>query len=142
MKLKRFGVSIPEDLLDRFDTLVEKRDYVGRSEAIRDAMRLFISQDDWESEQGGKSATLTIVYRHKPSLMTALIESQHRSGVEVIATTHVHLSHSHCLEVMAMRGSRDGIKQLANKISGLSGVTFSKLFTFSLPRDENHGHSH
>jgi CopG family nickel-responsive transcriptional regulator len=142
MKLKRFGVSVPQDLLDRFDSLVEKKKYVGRSEAIRDAMRLFISQDDWESEQGGKSATLTIVYKHKPSLMSALVESQHVSSVEVIATTHVHLSHTHCLEVMTMRGSRDGIEQLANKISGLSGVTFSKLFTFSLPDDDSHSHPH
>ncbi|UCE09867.1 MAG: nickel-responsive transcriptional regulator NikR [Candidatus Thorarchaeota archaeon] len=140
MKLKRFGVSVPEDLLERFDVLVAKKEYVGRSEAIRDAMRLLISQDEWESEQGGKSATLTIVYKHKPSLMTALIESQHGSDVEVIATTHVHLSHAYCLEVMTMRGSRHGIEQLAYRISGLSGITFSRLFTFSLPDEANHTH--
>ena len=38
MALKRFGVSVPEDLLEKFDKLVEKKGYVGRSEAIRDAM--------------------------------------------------------------------------------------------------------
>jgi metal-responsive CopG/Arc/MetJ family transcriptional regulator len=37
-ELKRFGVSIPEDLLEQFDVLVKAKRYVGRSEAIRDAM--------------------------------------------------------------------------------------------------------
>ena len=54
MTLKRFGVSIPEDLLEKFDKLVEKKEYVGRSEAIRDAMRSYISQTEWEADQDGE----------------------------------------------------------------------------------------
>lgn len=144
MALKRFGVSIPEDLLEEFDQLVEKRGYVGRSEAIRDAMRLFLSQVQWESEQGGKAATLTIVYEHKPNLMAQLIKVQHDAEAQVISTTHVHLTHSHCLEVMTVKGTREGIERLASKISGLSGIVFSKLFAFSLPDIDEHdqGHSH
>lgn len=141
MSLKRFGVSIPKDLLDEFDKLVRKRGYVGRSEAIRDAMRLFLSQADWEEKQSGNAATLTIVYQHKPSLMEKLIRAEHDAEAEVISTTHVHISQSHCLEVMTIRGERESIERLANKIEGISGITFSKLFAFTIPEDD-HDHQH
>ncbi|MHA2020402.1 MAG: nickel-responsive transcriptional regulator NikR [Candidatus Thorarchaeota archaeon] len=141
-ELKRFGVSIPEDLLERFDLLVRSKGYGGRSEAIRDAMRFFISQWDLEAEQVGGAATLSVVYRHKARLMAELTNAQHGSGANVISTMHVHLTASHCLEVLTLRGKRDSIQKLADKIGGLTGVEFAKLFMFSVPESSDHYHSH
>ncbi|RLI61856.1 MAG: nickel-responsive transcriptional regulator NikR [Candidatus Thorarchaeota archaeon] len=140
-ELKRFGVSVPEDLLRRFDKIVKKRGYVGRSEAIRDAMRGFIAQCEWESKQEGRLATLNIVYRHHPRLMSDLIKVQHSSKAHVISTVHVHLTHSHCFEALTIKGDRDDIEKLANRIGGLTGIEYVRLFVFSLPDDED-GHEH
>ena len=140
--LKRFGVSVPEELLKSFDEIVEKMGYVGRSEAIRDAMRMYISEKEWEFEQEGKAATLTIVYAHKPKLMNDMIRAQHSTKVHIISSTHIHLSHSHCLEVIALRGERKEIEDFANQIAGFTGVSFSRLFAFALPEgiegDDHH----
>ncbi len=141
-ELKRFGVSIPKDLLERFDLLVQSKRYVGRSEAIRDAMRLFISQWELETEQVGSAATLSVVYRHKAKLMADLTNAQHGSSTNVISTMHVHLTPSHCLEVLTLNGRKESLQKLADKISGLSGVDFTKLFMFSVPDTSDHDHSH
>jgi CopG family nickel-responsive transcriptional regulator len=142
LSLKRFGVSIPEDLLERFDNLVEKKGYVGRSEAIRDAMRAYISQSEWEESQSGGIATLSIVYQHKPKLMAELTNAQHSCDAEVMSTLHIHLTHSHCLEVLTIKGSKSGIEEIANRIEGLSGIEYARLFSFALPDVPEHGHSH
>ena len=143
MKLKRFGVSIPEDLLDRFDKIVEKKGYVGRSEAIRDSMRLFISKYQWELDQSIGFASMNIVFQHKPRLMAELLKSQHDAEAEVISTLHTHITQTHCFEILTMKGTAKGIKRLADKIGGLSGIEFSELFTFSLPgMSLNHSHTH
>ena len=142
MSLKRFGVSIPEDLLERFDELVEKKGYVGRSEAIRDAMRAYLSQSEWESSQTGGIATLNIVYRHKAKLMSELTKAQHSCDAEVISTLHIHLTHDHCLEVITIRGTKEGIENFASKVGGLSGIEYSRLFSFALPNDAEHRHTH
>ncbi|MGY5858053.1 MAG: nickel-responsive transcriptional regulator NikR [Candidatus Thorarchaeota archaeon] len=144
MALKRFGVSIPEDLLEKFDELVEKKGYIGRSEAIRDAMREYISQFDWsaESDQEDTMASLNIVYQHKPSLMTNLTKVQHDAHAQVISTVHVHATHSHCLEVITLKGNRKSIEELADKISGLKGIEYVRLFTFFLPKSDELGHNH
>ena len=144
MSLKRFGVSVPEDLLEKFDRLVEKKGYVGRSEAIRDAMREYISQDEWETKQEGTMASLNIVYQHKPKLMADLIRVQHDGHVNVVSTVHVHISHSHCLEVITLKGDKKSIEALANKVSGLKGIEYVRLFRFFLPDNDGveHGHMH
>ncbi|MHA1135194.1 MAG: nickel-responsive transcriptional regulator NikR [Candidatus Thorarchaeota archaeon] len=144
MTLKRFGVSVPEDLLEEFDQLVEEKGYIGRSEAIRDAMRVYISESQWEKGRDFIMASLNIVYCHKPKIMSDLIKAQHTSKAHVISTVHVHMSQSHCLEVITLKGSKESITELANKVTGISGIEYAKLFTFSLPEEEefNHGHTH
>jgi CopG family nickel-responsive transcriptional regulator len=140
--LKRFGVSIPQKLLSQFDLLVQSRGYVGRSEAIRDAMRLFISQWELESDQVGGAATLSVLYQHKARLMADLTDAQHRSGANVISSMHVHLNPTHCLEVLTLSGRKESIQAIADKISGLSGVEFAKLFLFSVPDTSSRSHTH
>ena len=142
LSLKRFGVSIPEDLLEKFDELVEKKGYVGRSEAIRDSMRAYISQNEWETSQAGGIATLNIVYKHKARLMSELTEAQHCCDAEVISTLHIHLTHSHCLEVITLKGSKSGIESFANKVEGLSGIEYARLFSFVLPDEPAYEHHH
>ena len=142
MEVKRFGVSIPRDLLEQFDEIVTKKGYVGRSEAIRDAMRLYISKHKWESEDAAGFASINIVYEHKPKLTAALLKSQHDSEAKVISTLHTHITHTHCFEILTVEGTVKGIHQLADKIGGISGIEFLELFTFSLPDTKGRGHSH
>ena len=56
-KLVRFGVAMEQDLLERFDRIVEKRGYQNRSEALRDLVRRELDQDAW---QHGKHTVATI----------------------------------------------------------------------------------
>ena len=142
MALKRFGVSVPGDLLERFDELVEAKGYIGRSEAIRDAMRVYISESEWEMKGDQIMGTLNIVYSHKPKIMADLIEAQHTAEVHVLSTVHVHMTRTHCLEVITLKGSKESITKLTNKITGISGIEYAKLFTFSLPDDDLLEHSH
>mgnify|MGYP000293649595 CR=1 FL=1 len=45
MKLMRFGVSLPEDLIRKFDRLIKRKRYPNRSEAIRDLVRRQLSEE-------------------------------------------------------------------------------------------------
>ena len=105
MELKRFGVSIPRDLLEQFDDVVTRKGNGGRSEAIRDAMRLYISKHQWNMEGAEGFASLNIVYEHKPRLTAALLKSQHESEAEVLSTLHTHITRTHCFETLTIKGS-------------------------------------
>ncbi len=141
-RLVRFGVAVPRDLLTRFDQLVESKRYIGRSEAIRDAMRLYISQAEWETGQSGQTAAVNIVYEHRPRLMQELITLQHKSEAHIVSAVHVHLTRTHCLEVLTVKGSRQQIEEFSDGIVGLPGVEYARVFYFSLPEEEDHQNRH
>ncbi|NLG84442.1 MAG: ribbon-helix-helix protein, CopG family, partial [Firmicutes bacterium] len=45
----RFGVSVEESLLARFDRLVKGKGYANRSEALRDLMRAQLIAEEWRA---------------------------------------------------------------------------------------------
>jgi len=63
--LARFGVSIDQRLLERFDQLIAEKGYVNRSEAIRDLIRNTLVEDQISRDQTTATVgTVTLVYDH------------------------------------------------------------------------------
>lgn len=126
-EIKRFGVSIDENLLEEFDELVEGKGYGSRSEAIRDLIREELIKKEW-SEDEEVVGVITLLYdHHAHGLSDKLTELQHDSYNLVISTTHVHLDHDNCLEFMAVKGKGSEVKDLTYKLTSLKGVKHGKL---------------
>lgn len=124
----RFGVSMENDLLRRFDRLLEAKGYSNRSEAIRDLVRNALVDFDWEVGQEEVAGTITLVYdHHKGDLEGWLTGVQHSSHHLIIATTHIHLDHDNCLEVLIVRGKPHELRSLADLLSGAKGVKHGRL---------------
>ena len=61
----RIGVSLPENLLNKFDEIIQQRGYSSRSEGVRDAIRNYIVNFEWMSDvEGERVGVITIVYDH------------------------------------------------------------------------------
>ena len=125
--LVRTGLSLERELLERFDTAINRRGYQNRSEAIRDLIREHLVEEAVEDNKI-IVGTLTMVYdHHQPNLSAKLIEAQHEAASKVLAATHVHLDHHHCLEVVILKGRSGQIKSLADRILSLRGVKHGQL---------------
>lgn len=121
--LKRFGVSLDEDLLAPFDALCARKSYATRSEAIRDLIRNALAHDSWPVAGGSGAGTLTLVYdHHKHDLARRLMHLQHEDHDLIVATTHVHLDHSNCLEVLVLKGDAQRVRALADRLVSCRGV--------------------
>jgi CopG family nickel-responsive transcriptional regulator len=126
--LVRFGVSIPQELVEQFDRLIADKKYPNRSEAIRDLMRDYLVANDWEVGDEEVAGTITIVYNHHTrELSKALTQIQHDYHGEVCCTTHVHLDEHNCLEVIVVRGRPIEVKDLANQLISIKGVKHGQL---------------
>jgi CopG family nickel-responsive transcriptional regulator len=125
--LVRTGLSLERELLDRFDTTINREGYQNRSEAIRDLIREHLVEKAAE-ENKVIVGTLTLVYdHHQPNLSAKLIAAQHDAASKVLAATHVHLDHQHCLEVVILKGRSAEVKSLADRILSLRGVKHGQL---------------
>ncbi|HNR11902.1 MAG TPA: nickel-responsive transcriptional regulator NikR [Thermodesulfobacteriota bacterium] len=130
MKLIRFGVSMPEELLGDFDRYITARNYQNRSEALRDMIRDKLVEKEWADAQQGQEVVgaITFVYdHHKRELVNALIDIQHDYTGLVLASQHIHLDHDHCLEVSVVRGSTEAIRTLTDRIKSMKGVKHTSL---------------
>ncbi|MBU4251510.1 MAG: ribbon-helix-helix protein, CopG family, partial [Candidatus Omnitrophica bacterium] len=59
----RFGISLPKDLIDKFDRLIRERSYTNRSKAFGDLIRQELVKKEW---QEGKeiAGAITLIYDH------------------------------------------------------------------------------
>jgi CopG family nickel-responsive transcriptional regulator len=125
--LIRTGISLEQDLLEKFDLLIKQKGYGNRSEAIRDLVRDHFVDEDVASNKT-VVGTITLVYdHHQPKLSEQLVSAQHDYKGQVLATTHVHLDHHNCLEVIILKGRGTEVKKFSDKLLSLKGVKHGKL---------------
>ena len=106
-ELVRFGISIPGDLIARFDQHIGETGYANRSEAIRDLIRNRLVDAAWQAGSGEMIGTFTMVYdHHVRELGDAVTEIQHQHHAAILSTLHIHLDAHLCLEVLVLRGTR------------------------------------
>ena len=133
--LERFGVSMEEDLLERFDELVTTRGYGSRSEAIRDLIRQELVKEEWADPNTEVVGTITLVYEHhEHELAKILPDLQHQYHDCVICTTHIHMDAHNCLEVIIVRGVSSKVKLIANTLLSTRGVKHGQLVSTSTGR--------
>ena len=127
-KITRFGVSIEPDLLKKFDKIIKKKGYKNRSEAIRDIIRENLIVEKTEYPNSEAIGTLTMIYdHHSGNLTNRLLDLQHNHHKEILTTTHIHVDHENCLEVLVLKGKTKNIQQLADNIKSLKGIKHGEL---------------
>jgi len=120
--LVRFGVSLEEDLLLKFDSLIKKRKYTNRSEAIRDLIREELVKKEW-SENKEVTGAITLVYdHHTRELVTKVLDVQHDYHTCILSSQHIHLDHHNCFEIIVTKGKSKEIEDLFQKLKAIKNV--------------------
>jgi len=132
--LSRIGISLPKNLLDRFDEILEYRGYSSRSEGIRDAIRNYITYYKWMSDvTGERQGVITMVYDHEQrGLLQVLTEIQHEYLDVIQSSLHSHVSHDKCVEIILLRGDAGKLKDIAERLMSQKGVESVKLTTIAI----------
>jgi CopG family nickel-responsive transcriptional regulator len=66
---------------------------------------------------------ITLVYdHHQHQLQEKVTEVQHGKHHHIVSTTHVHMDHHNCLEVIIVRGKALEVQDLADRLFALRGI--------------------
>jgi CopG family nickel-responsive transcriptional regulator len=149
--LSRIGIALDSDLLKRFDRSIGRRGYTNRSEAFRDLIRDRLVNERTAAPEATVVGTVTLIYDHHASGITEkLTEAQHEHHELVVSTSHAHLDHDSCLEVLIVHGRSAQVAQFADHLIGLKGVQHGRL-VMTIPAhaiehknasQHNHVHQH
>jgi CopG family nickel-responsive transcriptional regulator len=141
--LSRIGIALDSELLERFDLLIGRLGYTNRSEAFRDLIRDRLVADRTASPKATVVGTVTLIYDHHSHGVTEkLTEIQHEHHELVVSTSHAHLDHDSCLEVLIVHGAAKEIELLAGRLIGLKGVQHGRLVMSVAEQASKHKHTH
>ncbi len=127
-ELTRLSISLEKPLADQLERLVQSSRYTNRSEFIRDLIRHRLVEQQWADQKQEVVGTITMVYdHHARQLSEKLIEIQHDHHDHILATTHVHLTHDLCAEMIMVRGSAARVREVADRLRQQRGVLHAEL---------------
>ena len=93
-------------MLDIFDEHIRANSYNNRSEAIRDLIRKAFVKEEWEADKQVMGVISLVYDHHQHKLQEKVTIVQHDYHHQIVSTTHVHMDHDNCLEVIVVRGKR------------------------------------
>ncbi len=126
-KVFRFGVSLPKDLIDKFDKLIKEKNYTSRSKALGDLIRQELIKKEWQEGKEIAGAITLIYNHHKRELLSKITDIQHNFQKVIIFTQHIHLDHDNCLEIIAIRGNPKEAQKLVDRLRSVKGVKHATL---------------
>ena len=145
--LSRIGIALDSDLLERFDHYISRQGYTNRSEAVRDLIRDKLVAQKTALPDATVVGTVTLIYNHHAHGVTdKLTDLQHAQNHLVVSTSHAHLDHESCLEVLIVHGKAAEVEEFAGRLIGLKGVQHGRLvMTVAEPSPHiahSNGHKH
>ncbi len=120
----RISLSLPPELLQRFDDVVKKSGFADRSKAVQAAIRNFISDEKHSLTPNQRvTAVIIVVYDHEtPSIDATLTDIEHESADKISLSSHVHLGATHCLKIIALKGHVSEVTTFEKAVRNLKGT--------------------
>ena len=118
------SITLPSDLLKKFDHFSKTRGYYSRSEAFRDALRSLIAAVEIaKTETGNVAATLMITCEYaRRDVDLRMSEVRHEFDDIVVENVHRHINKQYCLEVFIAEGNYQRVLELIGRIRGMRGI--------------------
>ena len=127
MAVRRFGISLDQDLLEQLDRLVEQKRFPNRSQAIRFLIRQNIIENKMDTDDMVAGAIVINYDHNKKELFEKVNSMQHDYHCLILAGQHIHLNDHNCLEVISVKGKAYKLKKLADKLCAIKGVKYGEL---------------
>jgi len=127
--LSRIGVSLPEHLLGEFDEILKYRGYSSRSEGIRDAIRIYNSNNQWITETADeRKGVVTVIYDFRnPHLFFSVHKILQDQQDLIRISLRRYISGNRCLEILLVQGNGTQIKNLLDHLMALNALEMVKL---------------
>jgi CopG family nickel-responsive transcriptional regulator len=121
------SISVTEELLNKFDDVLAAKGFRSRSDAVREAMRSFVDEVEWDRTEGENQIVITMIY-DEVGPRGELSVLQHRYE-EIQMMLHLHLEKGQCMEVFIARGENSRLREILGKIRKVKGVRSIKFIS-------------
>ncbi|MEM3403736.1 MAG: nickel-responsive transcriptional regulator NikR [Nitrososphaeria archaeon] len=128
------SITLPNDLLKKFDEFMANRGYYSRSEAFRDALRSLMEEAEFAKVESSLIFTTVIItydYERR-DVDLKMTEIKHEFDDVIVENVHRHVNGMCCLEIFIAQGNSERIRDLIGRIRGMRGIQQVKSVFVSL----------
>ena len=118
------SITLPGDLLQKFDEFIKTRGYFSRSEAFRDAIRTLMKDVEiagMKTERVSTTIMITRAYKRK-DVDLRIGELRHEFDDVVVENVHRHIDRKYCLEILIVEGEHQRVLDLVGRVRGMRGI--------------------
>jgi CopG family nickel-responsive transcriptional regulator len=127
MSLKRFGVSLEDDLLDVLDTYVANNGFANRSQAIRFLVEKNVAEQKWQCNHI-VAGTIIIMYDQAKKEIASKITAVQQNYTDVIlSSSQYYINRNFCMHIATVMGSAFRLTELADRLTAIKGIKHGKL---------------
>ena len=117
-------MTLPSELITKFDEFVRQRGYYSRSEAFRDAVRSLMTEGELGELQNQNVATviLTAADIKRKDIDVRLVELRSDFEDIVVENLHRYVENEYCVDVFLAQGAHKRILDFLGRVRGTRGV--------------------
>lgn len=127
MSLKRFGVSLENDLLDSLDRYVKENGFANRSQAIRFLIEKNVAEKKWQCNHV-VAGTIIIMYDQvKKEIASKIVSIQQNYQDVILSSSQYYLNRNFCLHIVTVKGAAWHLTELSDQLIAIKGIKHGKL---------------
>lgn len=127
MSLKRFGVSLEEELLEILDQYVRQDGFASRSQAIRFLVEKNVAEQKWLCNHI-VAGTIIIMYDPARKDIAARIYEVQQQYMDVVLSSSQYGLNAHAsMHIAAVTGVARRLTELSDKLTAIKGIKHGKL---------------
>lgn len=127
MTLKRFGVSLEDDLLHTLDLFVNDNGFANRSQAIRFLIEKNTAEKKWQCNHK-VAGTIILMYnqtKHEINARMGVVQQQYSDII--LSAAQYYLNEDFCLHVVTVSGVAQRLTELSDHLISIKGIKHGKL---------------
>lgn len=127
MALKRFGVSLEDDLLESLDQYVLENGFSNRSQAIRFLIEKNLAEKKWLCNHI-VAGTIIIMYdQGKKEIASKIILIEQDYQDLILSSSQYFINKNFCLHIATVMGEAHRLTDLSDRLTTIKGIKHGKL---------------
>ncbi len=127
MALKRFGVSLDEELLGELDQYAEVNGFANRSQAIGFLIGKYVTEQKWQCNHIVAGTVIILYDRDKKEIASKIASIELSYSDAILSSSQYYIANKICMHITAVRGQAHRLTELSDRLTTIKGIRHGKL---------------
>lgn len=127
MALKRFGVSLDEEVLAALDKYVLSGGFSNRSQALRFLIEKNIAEQKWQCNHVVAGSIIIMYDRSRTDIASKIESIQQQYSDLILSSSQYYLNRNFCLHTATITGEAYRLTALSDRLTAIKGIRHGKL---------------